>query len=207
MLAISYITTTLLSGSHRTCAVIGRALEHARLADDHGGDRYRRGVSGSHDREPSEEEVVVAWLRHHDHREDEDFWAWDHVSRARPNEKWQHILAILAATDGESAIGLVGAGPLEDLLANVVAGIEEGDDSWVTVITAEAVINPRLCRALAAVWPAPFDPPDLWARLDAAIGSDVHDRWPEQAAYLGTQRLPRTSFIDGSPVRVYEPPA
>jgi hypothetical protein len=197
----------LPEGSVAPRAVTGRALEHPRLADDRGVYRYRRDVSGSHDREPSEQEVVAAWLRHHGHHEDEDFWAWDEVSRARPNMKWRHILAILDATDDESAIGLVGAGPLENLLANVVAGIEEGDDSWVTVITTEAVINPRLCRALAAVWPAPFDPPELWARLDAAIGSDVRDRWPEQAVCMGTQRLPRTSFIDGSRLGVYEPPA
>jgi hypothetical protein len=159
------------------------------------------------DRGPSDDEVVSAWLRNHDRHDDEDFWAWDQVGWARPNEKWRLILAILDATDDESAIRLVGAGPLEDLLGNVVAGIEEGDDSWVIVITSEAETKPKLCRALAAVWPASFDPPDLWARLDVAIGSDVHDRWPEQAAYMGTQRLPRTSFIDGSPLDVYEPPA
>jgi len=114
--------------------------------------------------------VVAAWLRHHDRANEDDFRAWEVVSDARPNEKWRLMLAVVKATDLDSAIALVGLGPLEELLGNVALGMERDDESWADVIVQEAAISDRLRRALARVWPAPFDPPELWARLDEVIG-------------------------------------
>jgi hypothetical protein len=70
-----------------------------------------------------EERLVAAWIRYakqsKPHNHDHDFEAWERLSditRVQPSHAFDLIMRIIAQTDDKKVIGIVGAGPLEDLL-------------------------------------------------------------------------------------------
>ena len=72
---------------------------------------------------------------------------------------WQFILATLARDSSDKILGMLAAGPLEDLLARhgrtVIARVE-----------TEARRQPLFAKLLGAVWQNAM-PDDIWARVQA----------------------------------------
>ncbi len=75
------------------------------------------------------ETLADVYLRHHDFRNDDDFWAWQEVSnlvRTDSNRGWENRLLLLK-TVSDNALGYVAAGPLEDLIDDYG---DAGLDCW-----------------------------------------------------------------------------
>jgi hypothetical protein len=67
----------------------------------------------------SDEELVAAYLSHYATGDDALFWAWQRMQeyvRTDPPKAWQLTLQLIAAAPDNGSLGLVAAGPLEDLL-------------------------------------------------------------------------------------------
>jgi hypothetical protein len=67
----------------------------------------------------SDEELVAAYLSHYATGDEALFWAWQRVKeyvRTDPTKAWQLTLQLIAAAPDNGSLGLVAAGPLEDLL-------------------------------------------------------------------------------------------
>jgi hypothetical protein len=97
---------------------------------------------------PSTAEIVAAYFEYQRTEDDALVWAWDAVDVDGfddPLAKWAQILALLDAAPDAWQIGLLAAGPLEDL-------IHCQDPRVIDLIEAEAPLNPRLRDALAGAW-------------------------------------------------------
>ena len=67
----------------------------------------------------SDEELVAAYLKHFESKDDALFWAWVRVHesvRQDPKKAWELTLRLIAAATDETALAYVAAGPLEDIL-------------------------------------------------------------------------------------------
>ncbi len=94
------------------------------------------------------EELCEAYFRYKESDDESLSWAWDQVDAEGfhdPIEKWRQILALLAAAPDDWQIGLLGAGPLEDLLRYHTAAV-------VDLVEAEVLTNARLRLAIQHVW-------------------------------------------------------
>jgi hypothetical protein len=90
-------------------------------------------------------EIVAAYFEYKRTQDDVLAWAWDAVDVDGfddPLAKWAQILALLEAAPDAWQIGLLAAGPLEDL-------IRVQDPRVIDLFEAEAPRNPRLRDALA----------------------------------------------------------
>ena len=74
---------------------------------------------------------------------------------------WSAILAVLAKSPPDSVIGMLAAGPLEDL-------IHQAGPQYVDRIELEARRNPAFRHLLGGVWQS--STPDVWARIESARG-------------------------------------
>ena len=83
------------------------------------------------------------------------------LMQEQPNECWQAILAVLDREPGENVLGILGAGPLEDL-------IHEHGPAFIDRIEFEARENPPFKALLTRVWES--STPDVWARVQRACG-------------------------------------
>ena len=75
-------------------------------------------------------------------------WAWDAVNAegfADPGRKLEQLLALIAMAPDDWQLGLIAAGPLEDLLRCCSGAVLDR-------IATEARRNPRLVQALRGVW-------------------------------------------------------
>jgi hypothetical protein len=93
-------------------------------------------------------EIVEAYFEFKRTQDDALMWAWDAVDVDGfddPVAKWHLILALLEAAPDALQIGLLAAGPLEDL-------IKVQGPKVIDLIEAEASRNPRLREALAGTW-------------------------------------------------------
>ncbi|MBV6836809.1 hypothetical protein KWH01_05840 [Xanthomonas campestris pv. merremiae] len=77
-------------------------------------------------------------------------------------ESWATILAILAKNPPDSVIGVLAAGPLEDL-------IQDSGLHYIDRIELEARRNPAFRQLLGGVWRS--GTPEVWARVEAARGA------------------------------------
>jgi len=103
----------------------------------------------------TEQEIVSAWIMNN-----ETFWAWefiDNACRDNPELGWHYVLAILRATDSPKVIESLGAGPLEDLLANHGPYII---DRCLSLAATDA----KFQRCLASTWQNAMES-DIWARV------------------------------------------
>lgn len=75
---------------------------------------------------------------------------------------WQFILAVLARRPSERVLGMLAAGPLEDLLA--YAG-----KFYIDRVELEARRNPAFRHLLGGVWQN-RTPDELWRRVEAVRG-------------------------------------
>lgn len=73
-----------------------------------------------------------------------------------PEECWAALLAVLRRTTDEWVLGMLAAGPLEDLLQYAGA-------RFIERIETEAVRNTTFCWMLGQI--SPSGPPEVWARV------------------------------------------
>ncbi|MEA9588297.1 hypothetical protein VC279_00570 [Xanthomonas sp. WHRI 10064A] len=78
------------------------------------------------------------------------------------DESWSTILAILGKNPPDSVIGVLAAGPLEDL-------IQDSGLDYIERIELEARRNPAFRHLLGGVWKS--GTPEVWARLEVARSS------------------------------------
>jgi hypothetical protein len=87
---------------------------------------------------------------------DEFEWA----VREHPEHAWQGILATLADARSKPYLGVLAAGPLEDLLSY-------HGPTFIARVESEAALNPQFAWLLGGVWQ--FEMTDqIWARVQAA---------------------------------------
>jgi len=94
------------------------------------------------------DELIAAYWAYERTHDESLFWAWEAVATERwhdPEAKWPLILRLLDAAADDWEVGLVAAGPLEDLL------IMYGKD-FIDRMESEARTNAKLREALAGVW-------------------------------------------------------
>lgn len=96
--------------------------------------------------------------------EDPNRWAWEEFERLvneLPCKAWRAVLAVTERTDDVFTLGMLAAGPLEDLL-------ELHGPAVVERIEREAQTNAKFRRVLQGVWRS--STPDVWARIEVARG-------------------------------------
>lgn len=74
-------------------------------------------------------------------------------------DTWRVILAVLSQNPSDEIIGMLAAGPLEDL-------IEDQGTEFIERIETEARRNPAFRHLLGGVWKS--STPDIWARVERA---------------------------------------
>jgi hypothetical protein len=79
-----------------------------------------------------------------------------------PELCWRAILEILQRKPRDKVLGVLAAGPLEDL-------IEYHGPDFIEKIEREAIANPALKHLLGGVWQS--STPGIWARIEAIRGS------------------------------------
>jgi hypothetical protein len=93
-------------------------------------------------------EIVAAYFEYQRTQNDALHWAWDLVDAEGfddPLAKWSQILALLEAATDEWQVGLLAAGPLEDL-------IRRQSPAVIHLVEADAPRNARLRAALGGTW-------------------------------------------------------
>lgn len=92
------------------------------------------------------------------------FWAvmkFMDLNDEDPELCWQAILEILRRRPNDKVLGVLAAGPLEDL-------IEYHGPEYLDKIEREANFNPGLRHLLGGVWES--STPEVWARIEAIRG-------------------------------------
>jgi hypothetical protein len=77
-----------------------------------------------------------------------------------PESIWLAILIIIEKTSSPKVIGILAAGPLEDLIGN-------HGSKWIDRIELEARRNPKLRYILGGAWQS-STPTEIWARVEKA---------------------------------------
>ena len=96
-------------------------------------------------------ELVTAYFAYQQTHDDALAWAWEAVDGSgfhEPRRKLEQLLVLLAAAPDDWQIGLLAAGPLEDLM-------RYQGDAVIDKVETEARRNPRLRQALAGIWLEP----------------------------------------------------
>ncbi|QBB71000.1 hypothetical protein ELE36_11930 [Pseudolysobacter antarcticus] len=75
----------------------------------------------------------------------------------RPEQGWRAILGAVADARVEPYLGLLAAGPLEDLLSC-------HGEAFIERVEAEALLNPRFARVLGSVWQFQMSD-EVWTRV------------------------------------------
>jgi hypothetical protein len=81
---------------------------------------------------------------------------------AQADDGWTTILKVLDGQPSQNVIGMLAAGPLEDL-------IQEWGELFVDRIELEARRNPAFRHLLGGVWES--STPEVWARIEKARGT------------------------------------
>ena len=131
---------------------------------------------GSHYQLLPDEQLVAAYLKHFDTKQDELFWAWlrlqDYIS-TNPKRAWEITLQLIAAAN-ERALGYVATGPLEDLLYSRA-------EHFVDEVERLARTDPKFLSALRMI-NGPFtEESDASNRIQRAAGIPIpfiDDEWP-----------------------------
>ena len=93
------------------------------------------------------------------------FWAAERFmlpsDEASAEDCWAAILEILSCNPPDSVIGVLAAGPLEDL-------IEYAGPDFIERIELNARRDPKFRHLLGGVWAS--STPSIWARVEAARG-------------------------------------
>jgi hypothetical protein len=96
-------------------------------------------------------DLATAYFAYQRSHEDALAWAWEAVNVSgfeEPERKLEQILALLAVAPDDWQIGLLAAGPLEDL-------VRYRGSAVIDRIAGEARHDPRLRQALDGIWLEP----------------------------------------------------
>jgi hypothetical protein len=119
-------------------------------------------------------QLVASWCRWYDTHDPGDRWAeQDAISEfvgiganMTIGEAWSLMLMLLEAAPNDKVLGVIGASPVEDLLARDPVLVS----TW---IEDEARNNVRLRRALSHTWQMPSVPDDLFKRVKQLAQDDL----------------------------------
>ena len=120
----------------------------------------------------NEEKLIRHWIRYHELEEysserKEYFWAEIKINdyiETDPELAWKLLLNILSLDINQRAIGLLAAGPLEDLLS-------DHGPQLIDRIEKEAKTNDSFKYALTGVWQGGMDD-NIWRRVQEARQMD-----------------------------------
>lgn len=95
------------------------------------------------------QDIADTWLRHHETRSDNDFWAWEEAkeiicSGGNLHRAWSVTTLLLETAKTDDEVGAIAAGPLEDL-------IDVYGDAALDLIEEACKNNSRLRLALSKV--------------------------------------------------------
>jgi uncharacterized protein DUF6869 len=119
--------------------------------------------------------LVASWCRWYDTHDPDDRWAeQDAISEfvgiganMTIREAWSLVLMLLEAAPSDKVLGVIGASPIEDLLARDPVLVS----AW---IEDEARSNVRLRRALSHTWQMPsVVPDDVFIRVKQLAQDDL----------------------------------
>jgi hypothetical protein len=79
-----------------------------------------------------------------------------------PEELWRFILSVLHQRPSQHVLGMLGAGPLEDL-------VDYFGPAFIDRIEAEALRSPEFRDVLSSVWQS--STPEVWFRVERAVGT------------------------------------
>jgi hypothetical protein len=121
--------------------------------------------------EAPDAELVAAYVQHavasrSGSNTDGTFWAWeavDQLTRRDPEALWSFLGSVLPLAADDATLAYVGAGPLEDLV--VLYG-----HAFIDRIEVAAGADPKMLRALCAVWGRDRMAPDIADRLHRLVG-------------------------------------
>jgi hypothetical protein len=140
---------------------------------------------------PDEEAVVASWFVYN-----AKFWSWDALRELvedDPEAAWQAIEMLVGHANGEDLLGIIAAGPLEDLLA-------EHGERFVARVEQRALGDDRFRACLGGVWLDPEKiPEDIVRRLhDASEGRAlILDPRPIPAPLLELEREATAMLLAG----------
>jgi GNAT superfamily N-acetyltransferase len=114
-----------------------------------------------------EQEILLSsWFGH-----EQTYWAWRAVEELTdddPERLWTIAKALVAAAPDENTLAHIGAGPLEDLLADY-------GEQFIERIERQAAADAKFRYCLARVWRAGMSD-ELWSRVTIALGDQ--ERYP-----------------------------
>ena len=85
------------------------------------------------------------------------------LSPEQAEDAWSTILEVLGRKPPDDVLGILAAGPLEDL-------IESWGPMFIDRIEVEARDNPNFHQLLRGVWPS--STPEVWQRIEAVRGAE-----------------------------------
>jgi hypothetical protein len=109
-------------------------------------------------------QLATAYFAYQRNQDEALAWAWNAVNVAGfpdPERKLEQVLLLLAAAPDDWQIGLLAAGPLEDLIRHWGSAV-------IDRIASEAPTNPRLRQALAGIW---LEPGPMADRVGAILAA------------------------------------
>jgi hypothetical protein len=112
-------------------------------------------------------------------KSDAHHWAYEYLTAlasADPVRALHIVEIVLDAVIEPDQIGLIGAGPLEDIATAIGERLAADDRIAFETLKDSARDHPRVREALVVAWPHPADPPELWDGLDEILGTRVHER-------------------------------
>lgn len=123
--------------------------------------------------ETSIDRIVDAWIKMHEAEEESEeyfnnFWAVEKVDdfiQYDPGSSWEVILSVLEKNVSPRALGVLAAGPLEDLLS-------EHGEGFIDRVELEARKNETFKNLLGGVWQNDMSD-EVWTRVQAVAGK----RW------------------------------
>ncbi len=87
-------------------------------------------------------------------------WKFYDLGEDNPEDCWNAIQLIIDKTDNEKVLGMLAAGPLEDL-------IEDHGHKFIERIEAEADRNPKFYKVLSWIWESGSH--DIWSRIEKVL--------------------------------------
>ena len=122
--------------------------------------------------------LAEAWCRWYSRHDLDDEWAEQELIDDLPlggssvDECWTITLRLLDLAPNDAVLGIIGASPIEDLLARDPNQVAE-------LIRLEAPTNSRLRKALGHVWRMPKVPEDVYEQVVAlALPMDTDEAAP-----------------------------
>lgn len=115
-------------------------------------------------------QLASAWLEHRALQ-----WSFDEVHEvvtgADAGRAWDLILHLVRDAGTDHALGVIGAGPIEDFL-----GLN--GEAWIAEIEQKAAEDPKFCHALSGAWQG-RTPDAIWTRVQRVTADCRRERYFE----------------------------